>query len=285
MLGRTRVRLRVSECRNRVPMFYLHTLPAGLDPLSKKNALLLSPDTEVSIAPKLHSNKQISPPKNSLANNLTPVVKNLSVNGVSTESATLSKDDSSTLRVLPARLLSDIRFPRYSDSDSLAYVSRVTFAHISKKSADSFYCGLFKPLVPPANSKVAPPPPPQDSNPVLARLHSPGGPGRSASSRSGKLWIGTSERLPAGHIVFFDLPKGVDEWGLVRYAARTYETIHLFDMVKGVSSSEPGGIKDGAWRKLNVSLSDFYFVNSKYELLVAVVIHLQLPFLLALMIF
>lgn len=221
MLGRTRVRLRVSECRNRVPMFYLHTLPAGLDPLSKKNALLLSADTEVSIAPKLHLNKQISPPRNSLANNHTPMVKNLSVNGVSTESTTLSKDDSSILRVLPARLLPDIRFPRYSDSDSLAYVSRVTFAHISKKSADTFYCGQFRPLVPPADSKVTPPPPPQNPNPVLARLHSPGGPGDSniAPSRSGKVWIGTSEGLPAGHIVFFVLPKGVDEWGLVRYAA------------------------------------------------------------------
>ena len=218
MLGRTRVRLRVSECRHRVPWFFLHTLPAGLDPLSKKNALLLSANTEVSIAPKLHSNKQTSPSKNSLVNNRAPMVKNLSVNGVSTEPITPSKDDSSILRVLPVRLLPDIRFPRYSNSDSLAYVSRVTFAHVSKSSADSFYCGQFRPLVSPPDSTVTHSPPLQNSDPVPARLYSPGG-SNVASSRSGKVWIGTSKGLPAGHIVFFVLPKGVDEWGLIRYAA------------------------------------------------------------------
>lgn len=41
----------------------------------------------------------------------------------------------------------------------------------------------------------------------------------------------------------------------VRSLART--TKHLFNMIKGVSSSEPGRIKNGTWRKLNVSLSDF----------------------------
>jgi peroxin-1 len=191
-------------------------LAAGLDPLSKKNALLLSANTEVSIAPKLHSNKQMSPTKNPLVNSHTPMVKNLSVNGVSTDS---SKDDFTILRVLPVRLLPDIRFPHYSNSDSLAYVSRVTFARVSKSSADSFYCGQFRPLVSPADSTVTPPPPLQNPDPVLARP-SPGGSGGSnvASSRSGKVWIGTSKGLPAGHIVFFVLPKGVDEWGLVRYA-------------------------------------------------------------------
>ena len=193
-------------------------MAAGLDLLSKKNALLLSADTEVSIAPKLHSNKQISASRNSLVNSHTNMAKNLSVNGVSTEPTTPSKDGSSILRVLPVRLLRDIRFPRYSNSDSLAYVSRVTFAHVSKSSADSFYCGQFRPLVSPTDPTVTPPPPLQNPDPVLA---SSGGSGGSniASSGSGKVWIGTSEGLPAGHIVFFVLPEGVDEWGLVRCAA------------------------------------------------------------------
>ena len=219
VLGRTRVRLRVSECRNPVPIFYLHTFPAGLDPPSKKNALLLSANTEVSIAPKLHSNKQISPPRNSLANsNHTSMAKNLSVNGVSTEPTSPSKDDSSILRVLPVRLLQDIQFPR-SDSDSIAYVSRVTFAHIPKNSVDSFYCGQFKPLALPADSRALPPPL-QNPDPVLANVSSPRGSGGSivASSRSEKVWISISEELPACHIVFSVLPEGVDEWGLVRYA-------------------------------------------------------------------
>lgn len=193
-------------------------MAAGLDPPSKKNALLLSADTEVSIAPKLHSNKQISPPRNSLVNSHTPMVKNLSVNDISTEPTTPSKDGSSILRVLPVRLLPDIRFPRYSDSDSLAYVSRVTFAHVSKSSADSFYCGQFRPLASPADPTVTPPPPLQNPDPVLARSGSSGG-SNVAASRSGKVWIGTSEGLLAGHIVFLVLPEGVDEWGLVRYAA------------------------------------------------------------------
>jgi peroxin-1 len=143
------------------------------------------------------------------------------VNGVSTEPTTPSKGDSSTLRVLPVRLLPDIRFPRYSDPDPLAYVSRVTFAHIPKSSADSFYCGQFRPLVSPTDSTQTTPPPLQNPDPVAALLYSPGGSGGSnvASSRSGKVWIGTSEGLLAGHIIFSVLPKGVDEWGLVRYAA------------------------------------------------------------------
>jgi peroxin-1 len=193
-------------------------LAAGLDPLSKKNALLLSANTEVSIAPKLHSNKQTSPPKNPLVNSHSPMVKNLSVNGVSTEPTTSSKDDFTILRVLPVRLLPDIQFPRYSNSDSLAYVSPVTFARVSKSSADSFYCGQFRPLVSPADSTVTPLPLLQNPDPVLARLGGSGG-SNVASSRSGKVWIGTSKGLLAGHIVFFVLPKGVDEWGLVRYAA------------------------------------------------------------------
>ena len=66
---------------------------------------------------------------------------------------------------------------------------------------------------------------------------------------------------------------------------RTYETKYLSYMVKGVSSPDPGDNKNGTWRKLNVSLLDFYLVNSEYEVLVAPVIHLRLPFLLALTIF
>ncbi|KAF8813732.1 AAA-domain-containing protein [Phlegmacium glaucopus] len=200
VLGRTRVRLRVT----------------GLDPPSKKNALLLSTNTEVSIAPKLHSNKQISSPKRSLANGHAPTV------GVSTESTIPPNDRSCIFRVLPARLLPAIRFPDYSESDSLAFVSHVTFTqlHASKfTSADSFYCGQFRPLRSPADP-TAPPPPRPNPDPMLARLASSGSHASSggsyASSKSGKVWIGVSEGLPAGHIVFSVLPEGVDEWALVR---------------------------------------------------------------------
>lgn len=197
LLGRTRVRLRVTS----------------LDPSSKRNALLLSTNTEVSIAPKLHSNKQIS--SNSLAND-TPTVKS----NTSTEPTIQSKDRSCTLRVLPVRLLPDIRFPHYSDSDSVAYISRVTFSrlHASKGDLESFYCGQFKPLISPADPAAKPPLPLQNPDPVIVRPSGSGGPGESkiAPSKSGKVWIGTSEELPAGHIVFFVLPESVDEWGQVR---------------------------------------------------------------------
>jgi len=196
---------------------------AGLDPPSKKNALLLYMNTEVSIAPKLHSNKQISSPKRSLANGHTPTV------GVSTQSTIPSKEGSCIFRVLPARLLPGIRFPDYSESDSLAYLSRVTLAqlHASKNTpVDSFYCGQFRPLLSPADPTATPPHPPPRPNPdpVLARLstsgpHAGSGENNVPSSKSGKVWIGTTEGLPAGHIVFFVLPEGVDEWALVRYVA------------------------------------------------------------------
>jgi peroxin-1 len=215
-----------SECVKKAcpmaPCYVVHTLlAAGLDPPSKKNALLLSTNTEVSIAPKLHSNKQIS--SNSPANGHTPTVKSLAANDTSTAPTIPSKDGSCLLRVLPARLLPNIRFLHCSDFDSLAYISRVTFAqlHTSKSTADSFYCGQFRPLSSPADSTATPPPPPQNPDPVLVRLSSSSGSegGKVVSSKSGKLWIGTSEGLPAGHVVFFVLPEGVDEWGLVKYAA------------------------------------------------------------------
>lgn len=203
------------------PYYVVHTLlAASIDPPSKKDALLLSTNTEVSIAPKLHSNKQIS--SDSPANGHMPTVKSLAANDTSTAPTIPSKDSSCLLRVLPARLLPNIRFLHCSDFDSLAYISRVTFAqlHTSKSTLDSFYCGQFRPLSSPADS-TATPSPPQNPDPVLVHLSSSSGSGGSnvASSKSGKLWIGTSEGLPAGHIVFFVLPEGVDEWGLVKYAA------------------------------------------------------------------
>lgn len=88
--------------------------------------------------------------------------------------------------------------------------------HPSKRDLDSFYCGQFRSLVSPADS--TPPPPLQNPNPVLVRPSGSGGSGESkvGSFKSGKVWIGISEELPAGHIVFFVLPEGVDEWGLVK---------------------------------------------------------------------
>ena len=196
-----------------------YSLAAGLDPPSKKDALLLSTNTEVSIAPKLHSNRQISSPRNSLADGHTPPVKSLAANGVSTIP---SKDDC-ILRVLPARLLPDIRFPQYSGSDLVAYVSHLTFAQLcasKSAAAHSFYCGQFRTLVPPADPTTTPPPPLPSPVPVPASLSGLGGPEGSnlASSKSGKVWIGTTESIPAGHITFIVFPERVDEWALVRYA-------------------------------------------------------------------
>ena len=96
-----------------------------------------------------------------------------------------------------------------------------TELHASKSTAGSFYCGQFKPLALPADSAATPLPPLATPDPVLVRLSDLSGSGGSdvASSKSGKVWIGTSEGLPARHIAFFILPEGVDEWGLVRYTA------------------------------------------------------------------
>lgn len=197
-----------------------YPLAAGLDPPSKKKALLFSTNTEVSIAPKLHSNKQMSSTEKSLVNSHTSTV------GVSTESTIPSKDGSCILRVLPVRLLPGIRFPDYSGSDSLAYVSRVTFAqlHASKSTVtDSFFSGQFSPLLSPADPSAIPVPRPIP-DPVVARLSSSGTHAVSERtnvtySMAGKVWIGVSEGLPPGHIVFFVLPEGIDVWALVRYAA------------------------------------------------------------------
>lgn len=33
----------------------------------------------------------------------------------------------------------------------------------------------------------------------------------------GELYIGTSDNIPIGHVVFIALPEGLEEWDLVRY--------------------------------------------------------------------
>ena len=164
----------------------------------------------------------MSSPRDAFANDHAPTVGSLAMKGVSTESTIPSKDASCILRVLPARLLPNIRFPHYSDSGSLAYVSPVTFAqlHASKNAeSHSFYCGQFRSLASPADPTPTLPPLP-NADPALVRLSSSGGSGGSnvASPKSGKVWIGISDGLPAGHIVFFVLPESVDEWAFVRYA-------------------------------------------------------------------
>lgn len=103
----------------------------------------------------------------------------------------------------------------------------MTFAqlHTSKSTVtDSFFSGQLSPLLSPADPSAIPVPPRPIPDPVVARLSSSGTHAGSeganvTASMGGRVWIGASEGLPAGHIVFFVLPEGIDEWALVRYVA------------------------------------------------------------------
>ncbi|KAH9485161.1 Peroxisome biosynthesis protein PAS1 [Psilocybe cubensis] len=201
VLGRTRVRLRVT----------------GLDPI-KGNALLLTTNTEVSIAPKLHKKKNDDIVKSFHQPN--GIVGSKPVKNEDSRSSTTPLDTVFELRVLPIRLVHNVMLPEPSVPELLALVSPKVLNQLNSAcELNKFYQGSF--------TRVNTPPDPTfSSSPSalpepVARVLNPGtheepGLGNETASDAGDIFIGASEQVPNGHIVFPVLPEGLKEWSLIR---------------------------------------------------------------------
>ncbi|KAK7473010.1 Peroxisome biosynthesis protein pex1 [Stygiomarasmius scandens] len=206
VLGRTRVRLKV----------------VSLDPRPKNNALLLSTNTEVSIAPKLHSRQQKALSKstskdNSSSSNGTPITASSSAKSKPTLNTT-----SQTLRVLPRRVPS-LHTPTYNGTEILGYVSLRTFANLfpSTEPGTTTYRKV-------AYRRLQPPSDPSESQsgqePALPapKVLNPGEKEKDKSepvTESDDVFICSTAGIVEQHIVFPNLPKDVEEWDLVRFIA------------------------------------------------------------------
>jgi len=169
---------------------------ASLDPASKGNAALLTTNTEVSIAPKLHKRKETTFTEQSISSE--------------SQSQLARKSNIDVLRVLPARLASFIGHTNHSGPELLAFVSSKTLSLLQSHSSDldssTFLPASFKRLQPPVNpSSSASDPSPNEF------LHT------TKISDVADLYIGVVEGIMDNHIVFFAQPNVVEEWDLVRY--------------------------------------------------------------------
>lgn len=210
VLGRTRVRLRV----------------VNLGSQSKNNVLLLTTNTEVSIAPKPHRSQ--GPTSSSMSSKTgfttaqttdTPSPKEVNI----TENAV--RRNAQILRVLPKRI---IRPPcsEYTGSELIAYVSPSAFLQLkpfdkSIKDTTTISCfqTAFKRLPPP----IDPSSPASPTSPTpIARIMKPEAADKvnhlnsQQDSAPGRLYVGCTEGIPENHMVFPALPDTIQEWDLVQ---------------------------------------------------------------------
>ncbi|KAK1229140.1 Peroxisome biosynthesis protein pex1 [Marasmius sp. AFHP31] len=213
VLGRTRVRLKV----------------VSLDPQPKNNALLLSTNTEVAIAPKPYRRQQSKAKASGSPSQHTP-------NGsVQTQSSAdppkpASEQHSTLLRVLPSRLASTT--PAAHDGpEVLAYLSHSTFSKLFREiqadlSSQAHYKLKFKRLLPPrdpldssSNESSRPEP--------TTKILNPGEkppPVEQSAEEIDVFYVRPMEGVLNGHIIFPTLPKGVEDWDLVRLASTSDQT-------------------------------------------------------------
>ncbi|KAJ7125012.1 P-loop containing nucleoside triphosphate hydrolase protein [Mycena epipterygia] len=199
VLGRTRVRLRV----------------VAIEPESKGNALLLTTNTEVSIAPKLHSktlsrlaNGSSHGPNGAIGQptNIAPKDAPISTPAIAPQ----------VLRVIPPHILG-LSFPEHTGPEALAYVSPAIFLllHPGSSAEDAVYHRtLMKRLAPPVDPSA---PPTVDPTPPATRILKAGNSdaGPSNSGEVEQLYVRGVEGVPESHVAFFSV-QGIDEWDLVR---------------------------------------------------------------------
>ncbi|KAF9047391.1 P-loop containing nucleoside triphosphate hydrolase protein [Panaeolus papilionaceus] len=208
VLGRTRVRLRVTS----------------VDPPAKNNALLLTTNTEVSIAPKLHKAKKAKDASQPVAKQLNGSGK-LSAKEERETSSTSTTTTTQMLRILPTRLFPSWGYSSYDGTELLAGVSARTLAGLMETehylldlTKPRFYPGHFHRLSPPLDPSpsINPAPAPETTTRVL----NPGSSKESTEPASGQpsadeIYVGLFHDVPHNHIVFSALPEGVEDWDLV----------------------------------------------------------------------
>lgn len=204
---------------------------ASLDP-PKGNALLLTTNTEVSIAPKLHRKKDI-PSSKPLVNGNSAVSTKPAVNGGPKKESSVPNVASETLRVLPARLAQAVNHPEHNGSELLVLVSPKILSKLLPPKFDhtsnTFYQGAFTQLTPPSDpsSSTTPAPPVEPSVKVLnAGGREDSGEKVQKTSQDGGIFVGASESVPYGHIVFSALPDGLNEWDLLKYVFTMWSNLY-----------------------------------------------------------
>ncbi|KAF9528481.1 P-loop containing nucleoside triphosphate hydrolase protein [Crepidotus variabilis] len=205
VMGRTRVRLRVTS----------------VDPPTKGNALLLTTNTEVSIAPKLHKSKDT--PKNPLASgSSSTTVKDQS--NPSQPQLSTQEDDYTGLRVLPARLAPNLPHLNHDGPELLAFISRNTLILLKNEivdfSSSTFLRANFKKL----NGPLDPSSQLSENTPEpAARVLNAGGRSEDSAQKAttppdGEIYVAIMSGLIDGHLVFPALPKDVEDWDIVNFS-------------------------------------------------------------------
>ncbi|PPQ98400.1 hypothetical protein CVT24_004079 [Panaeolus cyanescens] len=210
VLGRTRVRLRVTS----------------VDPPAKNNALLLTTNTEVSIAPKLHKANKGKETSQSSVKQANGTAKSSSASKEDSEVPSTSTGISRILRVLSTRHFPTWTYSNYDGTELLAAVSATTLAglmatehHSLDVAKPTFYPAQFHRLSPPLDPSSSSTKPTSTSEPTN-RVLNPGSskesdPTPSQPAATNEIYVGLLDDIPNNHIVFSALPEGIEDWDLV----------------------------------------------------------------------
>ncbi|KAH7922507.1 AAA-domain-containing protein [Leucogyrophana mollusca] len=204
VLGRTRVRLKV----------------VSLDPQSKSNALLLTTDTEVSIAPK--TRQKGNPRSSQSVSATTPNSVSSPTKDLEATPVTKNNYPPHILRVLPSRILPSRLHASPTKTETIVYVAPHTLSLLTGSSyplppgfKDEFFRASYRYLIPPANPTEASKPtaPEPEAEP---RVLTPGVKGAEKNEVKDMFWIGTSCLVLESHVVFTKEVPGVGDWDLIR---------------------------------------------------------------------
>lgn len=225
--------------------YVLSSKTVSVDPSAKGTAALLTTNTEVSIAPKLHkqadggARSQVSKDTKTSATSSQPS---------SAPSKTI-QGSSRITRVLPKRLLPQdaiSKIDSYPSDLRAAYVSWTTFVRLQTRrppnslvpdpSSDdngTLYAYMVKRLQPPVDpssnpstSSAAPSPPPSTV------LTAGGSQEKDKTSpeqarRESEVYISWLNEIPDDHIVFRNLAEDIKEWDLIRFEATSIRMARL----------------------------------------------------------
>ncbi|KIY63560.1 AAA-domain-containing protein [Cylindrobasidium torrendii FP15055 ss-10] len=238
VLGRTRVRLTV----------------VSLDP-QNKGALLLTTNTEVSIAPKLHKRKQGQPSKPGPPQPTTSVAESQPPS-----QSTPAASSKHVLRVLPANVLST-PVPTHSEAESLAFVSPATLLKLGfSGEAGTFFKAQVKRIAPPVDPTKEKR---EDEEPVAKVLN----PGEVAPPKTpGTVYVGSLPDIPTGHVVLPVAVADIEDWDLIGLA--TTADVVSIDLFVGAHTTLPSpkflaGIDDVLTKCTEFCLKSFIVQSTK----------------------
>lgn len=202
---------------------------------TKNNVLLLTTNTEVSIAPKLHRSQ--GPTPSSASSSSKSRVTTSQTNGGPAKEANVAEDEVRRnvriLRVLPKRLLRR-PFSEYTGAELIAYVSPSAFSklkpfHEFNNNRETIVCfQMALKRLPPPIDPLTTSPIPSTSTPRILKPETTdraNGVDGQQDGASGSIFVGWVDDIPKNHIVFPALPDGVEEWDLVQSVGFGFETV------------------------------------------------------------